>query len=460
MLRIVWFMLFALVSLSLCAAAEGPKKPNVIIVLTDDMGYADVGCYGAKDIRTPHIDRLAREGVRMTDFYSNGPVCTPTRCGLMTGRWQQRVGLEWAIGVTSQPLVKDGDTWRTETNYRLAGLDPIETSLARMLKSAGYSTACYGKWHLGYDPRYSATAHGFDEFFGILGGNADMYSHLYRDGSNDLYEKTEPTKVEGYLTDRITDRAVQYIEQQGKQNPYFLYVPYNAVHWPFQPPNRPDTTRTYDTWYAGSRDDYAKMLEAVDTGVGRIYAALEKSGTLDNTLFIFTNDNGGEVRLANNAPLFHHKATLWEGGIRVPCVLRWPGKLPQGVSNAQVGISMDLTATILAATGVEPPSDRKLDGVNLLPQLQGLAANVDRTLYWRIDRLDRKQKAIRHGKWKLVLDGSNAVTSLDLLFDLSNDISERTNLAYRHPEVVAQLRKLLADWEGDLAQHQPKMLLK
>lgn len=430
-----------------------------MLILMDDMGYADIGCHGATDIRTPNIDRLAREGVRMTNFYSNGPVCTPTRCGLITGRWQQRVGLEWAIGVTSQPLRKVGDEWRTETDYRLAGLPASEISLARMLKPAGYGTACFGKWHLGFKAEFGANAHGFDEFFGILGGNADMYSHKYRDGADDLWENTTPSQQAGYLTELITRRAVEYVGRQ-KQRPFFLYVPFNAVHWPFQPPNRPDTTRTYDTWYDGSRDDYAKMLEAADRGVGEIRTALERQRVLDDTLFIFTNDNGGEVRLANNRPLFHHKATVWEGGIRVPCILRWPGNLPAGVVSKQVGITMDLTSTILAAAGAQPPEGRRLDGINLLPILAGKQPEAERTLCWRIDRADRKQAAVRHGKWKYVADGQHKVVSLELLFDLENDPGERFNLGYQHPDVMAKMRQRLVDWEADVARDQPTLVIK
>ncbi|MBI1902355.1 MAG: sulfatase-like hydrolase/transferase [Planctomycetia bacterium] len=295
-----------------CLAAQ----PNVVFILVDDMGYGDLSCMGAKDIQTPNIDRLAAEGVRFTDFYANAPVCTPTRAAFLTGRWQQRCGLEWALGFTAQQQRRVGDSWVEEPDKLALGLPTTEPSLAKMLKAAGYGTAIFGKWHLGFRREFNPTRHGFDEFFGVLLGHTDYYRYNYFDGTRHLYENTQPAKAEGYLTDLISDRAAGYIERQ-KGKPFFLYVPYNAVHWPFQPPGRPDPKLTYENKYDGTRADYARMLERVDDGVGRILAALDKAGAADNTLVIFASDNGGE-RLSRNAPLFHHKASLYEGGIRVP----------------------------------------------------------------------------------------------------------------------------------------------
>ena len=245
-----------LLGLSAPLARSAEPRPNVVFVLVDDMGYADVGCYGAKDIRTPNVDRLAREGVRMTDFYSNAPVCSPTRCGFITGRWQQRAGLEWALGVTSQCFVRDsqGRTLRPDPNFKQYGL-PARAgapTLARLLADSGYATACIGKWHLGWTPECSPNAHGFGTAFGIYGGNADLYSHKGRDGTDDLYENGKPVHEEGYLTELLTRRAERFIAEN-RDRPFFLYVPYNAVHWPFQPPGRPDLVRSYATWYEGDR---------------------------------------------------------------------------------------------------------------------------------------------------------------------------------------------------------------
>jgi arylsulfatase A-like enzyme len=459
----VVLMACMLLGLASAAARSAEPRPNVVFVLVDDMGYADVGCYGAKDIRTPNIDRLAREGVRMTDFYSNGPVCSPTRCGFITGRWQQRAGLEWALGVTGQCFVRSGQTpsLRPDPDFKTFGLPARRgaPTIARLMADAGYATACIGKWHLGWTAECSPNAHGFGTAFGIYGGNADLYSHKGRDGTDDLYENGTPVHQEGYLTELLTGRAVRFIDENSDR-PFFLYVPYNAVHWPFQPPGRPDLVRTYATWYEGDRRVYAQMVEAIDAGVGALRGALERAGVLERTLFIFSNDNGGEVRLTSNRPLFHHKATVWEGGIRVPCILRWPGQFPAGVESHQVGITMDLTATILAACGVTPSRDVPLDGIDLAPILAGRQPEQVRTLGWRIDRIERKQKALRHGKWKLVVDGPHDVVRHELLFDLENDVSERNNVAYEHPEILADLRQRLDVWEADVDAHAGPFVVK
>ncbi|HEY3964320.1 MAG TPA: sulfatase-like hydrolase/transferase [Planctomycetaceae bacterium] len=421
------------------AADRESQRPNVIVILTDDMGYADLGCYGSRDIKTPHLDRLAAQGVRLTNFYSSGPVCTPTRAALMTGRWQQRVGLEWAIG----PGLKE------------PGLPTREITLPRMLKNAGYATALFGKWHLGYKPEFGPNAHGFDEFFGLLSGNVDHYSHREINDEADWYENTTPVEVTGYSTDLITDRATAFVRRERPAGtPFFLYVAYNAVHWPFQAPGRPADVRQRANWFAGTRQDYAAMSEAVDTGVGKILAALDEQKQTASTLVIFTDDNGGE-RLSDMGPLFHHKATLWEGGIHVPCILRCPGNLPAGKVSDQPAITHDLTATILAACRVVPPADRKLDGLDLAPLLTGTAPPAPRTFFWRIQRADRSQRAVRHGNLKFVRDGN-----IELLFDLAKDVGERKDISYEHPEQLAELRRRLADWEAEMAQEKPEFTVR
>jgi arylsulfatase A-like enzyme len=436
-MRTMLACLLALLCLSPAVAGPArPRGPNVVLILTDDMGYADLGCYGCKDIRTPNIDRLAKEGTRLTDFYSNGPVCTPTRAALMTGRWQQRVGLEWAI----QPGQKE------------PGLPARETSLARLLRSAGYRTGMFGKWHLGYRKEFGPNAHGFETFAGLLSGNIDHYAKKEINGEPDWYEDTAPKEARGYSTDLITARAVDFIDRHAKER-FFLYLPYNAVHWPFQPPDRPGDIRTRPTWFDGTRKDYAAMLQRIDEGVGKVLAALDRHGIAGDTLVLFTNDNGGE-RLSDNGPFFHHKATLWEGGIRVPCILRWKDHVRAGKVSAQAGISMDLTVTILAACGVKPPAGRKLDGIDLLPHLQGERTR-ERTFFWRITRPDRNQKAVRQGHWKYVRD-----SGYEMLFDLSADPGERKTLAYQRPEKVAELRQKLADWEKEMAKEKPAFVVK
>ena len=412
-------------------------QPNIVVFLVDDMGYGDIGAYGVTDTKTPNLDRLAKEGVKLTNFYSNGPVCTPTRAALMTGRYQQRVGLEWAIG----PGMKG------------KGLPSSEVTLPRLLKSAGYATGMFGKWHLGYEPEFGPNAHGFDEFFGILSGNVDHYSHREVNGERDLYEGTMPAVQQGFMTDLITERAVKYVNTHAKES-FFLYGAFNTVHWPFQPPERPDTVRDRASWTTGSREIYVQMMESMDSAVGQVLDALDKNGLASNTLVIFTDDNGGE-RFSRNIPLRHHKGTLWEGGIRVPCLIRWPERLPSSKTIDQPAITMDLTATILGATGVRPAPGRDLDGMDLLPVLRGEAPPRERTFFWRIDRADRKQKAARNGKWKYVRDGP-----IEQLFDLDSDISESQDLAFDNTAVVAQLRDAVDAWESELAKTPPKYVVK
>ena len=386
--------------------------------------------------------------MKFTDFYANAPVCTPTRCAFITGRWQQRTGFEWALGLTAELKVRRGEEWVEFSNMLELGLPTTEPSIARLMKDAGYATGCVGKWHLGYKAEFSPNAHGFDEYFGNLLGLADFYAHTYVNGTRQMMENDKPIEVKGYLTDLYNAKAVQFIERHAAE-PFFLYVPYNAVHFPFQAPDQPNSRMDPDHMYAGTRADYALMLERVDRGVGEMLAALEKAGIVDDTLFIFSSDNGGE-RLSDNRPLFNHKQSLWEGGIRVPCLLRWPNGLPRGEVTKQPAITMDLTATILAACGGSPPKDQPFDGVDLLPLLRGEQPPIERTFYWRVSRKDRHQKAVRHGKWKYVLDGA-----LPMLFDLENDISERFDVGFRNPEKLHELEALLAAWEAELAKNPP-----
>ena len=427
------------------APARAAATPNVVLVLMDDLGYGDLGSYGAPDVRTPNIDRLAREGVRLTDAYANGAVCTPTRTALITGRYQQRVGLEWVL-----TLARPAD--------RELGLPALGTSLPALLKTNGYATGLVGKWHLGFKPEFGPMAHGFDEFYGFLGGAHDYYTSgvdAAGTGQSDLYENATPVEPKGYLTDEITRRAVSFITRHADGR-FFLEVAYNAVHWPFEPPDRPPPTaeRTSpsrlvqmpDDSIPATRQDYVRMLERADQGVGEILAAVERRGLASNTLVIFTNDNGGEW-LSRNAPLYHRKGTLWEGGIRVPLILRWPGQLPAAKTSAQVAMTFDLTASILAATRTPLPEGYHPDGIDLLPLLRGDSPVVERRLFWRINRPNRQQQAVRSGRWKLLVDGGQY-----LLFDLGDDPGERTDLAARHPDIVVALKGALADWEKDVDQ--------
>jgi arylsulfatase A-like enzyme len=418
--------------------AQTTRPPNVVLILMDDLGYGDLGSYGAPDVRTPNIDRLAREGVRLTNAYANGAVCTPTRTALITGRYQQRFRLEWALGATPGDLE--------------LGLPATGTSLPALLKANGYATGLVGKWHLGWKPEFGPLTHGFDEFYGFLSGAHDYYTRNTADGPPDLYDNTTPVEPTGYLTDEITRRGVSFITRHA-DGPFFLEVAYNAVHWPFEPPDRPPTDATVrplrqmpDDSVPATRQDYVRMLERADQGVGQILAELERRGLSNNTLVIFTNDNGGEW-LSRNAPLYHRKGTLWEGGIRVPLILRWPARLPAAKTSAQVAITFDLTASILAATRTPLPEGYHPDGIDLLPALRGDSPTIERRLFWRINRPNRRQHAVRSGRWKLLVDGGQY-----LLFDLSDDVGERSDLAARHPDIVVALKGALAVWERDVNQ--------
>jgi arylsulfatase A len=369
-------------------AARPAAPPNILLVLVDDVGYGDIGSFGVPDAKTPNIDRLAREGVKLTDFYANGSNCTPTRTGFITGRYQQRVGLELPIPNGERDL----------------GLAPSATSLPRLLHDRGYATGLFGKWHLGVKPEFSPNRHGFGEFWGFLGGSHDYYDPA------DLYHNDQPSTMTGYLTDEITAHASAFIAgHQGE--PFFVEVAYNAAHWPFQPPNlAPGQRARPDLLHDGTRADYVAILERADKGVGDILTLLDRLQLTNNTLVVFTSDNGGEW-LSHNAPLFHRKSTLWEGGIRVPALMRWPGRLPAGVASKQVGITMDLTASFLDAAGVTPPSSYSPDGISLLPVLKE-RRTVERTLYWRIKTAGRDQKAVRRGRWKYIRYGVGTVDSV------------------------------------------------
>ena len=430
-----------LASCLVTAFAQAPVRdggrPNVVLIVTDDVGYGDFGSYGAPDVRTPNVDSLARDGIRLTDFYANGSTCSPTRAGLISGRYQQRYTIE-------TPLPGPGA--RGER-----GLAATGQSLPQLLKTTGYATELIGKWHLGYAPAQSPNAHGFDYFFGFKSGFIDYYMHTGGNGEPDLYENDTPVMRDGYMTDLITAGAVAFI-QRNAGRPFFLDVAYNAAHWPYQPPDTPSrapgNARHVQPHDEGTsvRSQYVAMLERADRGVGEILRTLERLGMAQNTLVIFTNDNGGEW-LARNEPLFHRKQTLWEGGIRVPALVRWPGRIPAGRVSNQVGITMDLTASVLAATGTPVPDSARLEGMNLLPVLEGRAPEVERTLFWR-NLTPHAQRAVRRGDWKLLVDGGP--NGPELLFNLRQDIGERHDLASQRQDIAKALRPLLVAWEADV----------
>jgi arylsulfatase A-like enzyme len=425
------------------SAPPGGARPNVVLIMSDDLGYGDLGSYGATDIRTPNIDSLARDGVRLTDFYANGVLCSPTRAALISGRYPQRYFIEVALG---------GEGTR--------GLRASAASLPQVLKAGGYATGLVGKWHLGGRPDTSPRAHGFEYFFGLIGSHVDYYHHNRGPEQYDLWENDAKTQQDGYMTDLITGRSVAFIERSARAGrPFFVDVAYNAPHWPYQPPGRPSPPpgtgrhQLPQEESTATRADYAAMVEAVDRGVGRILAALDRLGLAANTIVIFTNDNGGEW-LSSNRPLFNRKWTVWEGGIRVPALIRWPGRLPTGRTSDQVGITMDLSASIVAAAGLPVPA--QYEGINLFPVLEGRAPEVERTLYWRNVDANRAQRAVRSGDWKLMVDGSHV-----MVFNLRQDVGERIDLTSQRQDIARRLRPMLARWEQEVDAealvHEPEL---
>jgi arylsulfatase A-like enzyme len=417
------------------AQSERESRPSVVLIMTDDLGWADIGSYGAKDIRTPNLDRLAREGLRLTDFYANGVTCSPTRAGLISGRYQQRSGIEAPLSNADRA----GDR----------GLPATGHSLPQLLKNHGYATALIGKWHLGYVPDKSPNAHGFDYFFGLKSGYHDYYTHHGGDGKPDLWENDQPIERDGYTTELVTERAARFIEEH-KDAPFFLDLAYTTPHWPYQVPGSPSVAPNnarhvmpYDP-STSKRSDYVAMVEHLDQQIGELLAALERAGIADDTIVIFTNDNGGEW-LSSNAPFFGRKWTVFEGGIRVPAIVRWPTRIPAGSVSDQVGITMDLTASILAVTGAQAPAEAKLEGMNLFPVWEGRAPELERTLFWRAGTGPGKQTAVRRGDWKVIVDGTNTY-----LFDVRTDLSERDDRAKWQQDVTQELYGLLAAWEASV----------
>ena len=427
-------VLAALGAASLRSQSPAAGRPNIVLIMSDDMGYGDLSSYGATDIKTPNIDSLGRDGVKLTDFYANGVLCSPTRAGLINGRYQQRYLIDNVVGGTTPPLKVTG------------------ASLPQSLKNNGYATGLIGKWHLGSTVDTGPRAHGFEYFFGFLGSHIDFYHHNRGPMAPDLWENDAsiyPQFDGEYMTELITDRSIRFIEQSAAaQQPFFVDVAYNAPHWPYQPPGKPSPAPGTGAQQlpqqnnTATREDYGAMVEAVDQGVGKILQTLERLGLTNNTIVIFTNDNGGEW-LSNGGPLFNRKWTVWEGGIRVPMVMRWPGHIQPGRISDQVGITMDLSASILAATGATVPSN--YEGINLFPILEGRAPTVERTLYWRTDVGNRSMRAIRSGDWKLVVDANHL-----FVFNLRQDVGERNDLTSQRTDIANRLRSMLARWEQEI----------
>ncbi len=433
-------------------AKQRTNRPNIVFILADDLGYGDLGCYGRPDVKTPVIDGIAAEGVRFTQYYSNGPECSPTRTAFMTGRYQQRVGgLECAIGT--------GNVGRYDDAVRLAyandlGLPVEETSIARMLKGAGYATAITGKWHLGYEPKFAPHLHGFDYAFYCIGGGMDYFHYLDTSAGYNLFLNGNPIRREGYFTDLATDEAIKFIDKHADE-PFFLYVPYTAPHAPFQGPGdyQPDPLPLDSPlWDQGKAPPgvYTAMIEHMDKCIGRILKTLDEKGLAKNTVVFFSSDNGGTAS-GRNLPLSRNKGSTFEGGIRVPGMVRWPGVIPAGLVSDQVCITMDFSASIVRIAGAKVPSGRQFDGLDALKLVETGQSPRKRTLFWRQRRGDQTWRAVRDGDMKLIRQ-TNKDQTQEFLFDLKNDVSEKNNLLNDRPGEAERLRALLAGWEKQV-QH-------
>ena len=419
------------------------QRPNIVFIVSDDLGFADLGCYGARPRPegpvSPNIDALAAGGLRLTEGYANSPVCSPTRFALMTMRYQYRLR-----GALEEPINS-----RSKGSATL-GLPPEIPTLPSLLKDAGYHTALIGKWHLGYPPHFGPQRSGYDTFFGIMAGGVDYFTHCSSAGDHDLYIGEETHKEVGYLTDVFSKRAVDHVHQRAADakagQPFFLSLHYTAPHWPWETRDdahiAPEVAKNLFHLDGGSLHSYRKMIHHMDEGIGWIVDALRSVGLLENTLIVFTSDNGGE-RFSDNWPLVGGKMDLTEGGIRVPWIAHWPAVIPSGGVSAQHCMTMDWSTTLLTEGGGQPHADYPLDGVSLSALLRDPTHRFDRPLHWRMNH--RGQRALREGDWKyLMVDG------FEYLFNIPADERERANLARREPERLAAMRERWLAWDATL----------
>jgi len=396
--------------------------------MADDLGYGDLSCYGSTQIQTPNIDMLAANGIKFMDFHSNGAVCSPTRAALLTGRYQQRSGIEGVV---------------TARGHRHTGMALSETTFAEVLKTAGYTTALFGKWHLGYQVEFNPVKQGFDEFRGYVSGNVDYISHVDQTGYEDWWLNDQLVPEEGYSTDLITDHGVRFIEKN-RDKPFCLYLAHESPHYPYQGRNdKPDRFPNTSFPNHGSRPDkkaaYKEMINALDDGIGRIVEIVNKLGLAENTFIFFCSDNGALLQVGSNGLLRGAKGSLWEGGHRVPAVATWPGHIKPGIVTHETVLSMDLFPTMASLAGAEIPEG--LDGMDISHVLLKNEQLQQRALFWRF----KKQKAIRKGPWKLLIDSNKKH-----LFNLDDDLSEQNNLADKETTQLKILEKELLQWEKEV----------
>lgn len=415
-------------------------RSNILFILADDMGWGDLSCYGRPDYKTPNLDKLASQGIRFTNAYSAAPVCTPTRVGFFTGRYpaRLRVGLE-------EPIHERKEL--TTDQLKTYGIPNEHPTVASLIRTAGYSTALIGKWHVGYLPYFGPLKSGFDEFFGNMSGAVDHFTHKDMTNSLDFFDGEVAVEKIGYVTDLLTDRAVEYIRRP-HEKPFYLSLHYTAPHWPWEGPRDRAVSdgMKYDSVgfrAGGSLKVYAEMMKNLDAGIGRVLDTLRSTGLDRNTLVIFTSDNGGE-RFSFNWPFTGQKMDLHEGGVRVPAIVRWPGVTKAGTTSNQPVITMDWSATMIAAAGGNADPGYPLDGEDLIGVLNAQRAIFDRNFFWRT----RRQGAMRSGRWKYIREGK-----AESLHDLSTDEREQANFAEAMPDKLKELRVQFDAWESQMAKY-------
>ncbi len=417
-------------ALSSCVSLPEGRPPNVLVILVDDLGYSDLSCQGCTDFETPHIDALAERGLRLTQGYVSHPYCSPSRAGILTGRYQQRFGHEHNPAYNEEDLT--------------LGTDVNETMLPALLAGSGYRTGHLGKWHVGAAKPFRPIERGYDEFFGFLGGG---HHYFKADGPSEyngpMWRDEAPTEQAlSYLTDDLTNEATDFIKRHADE-PFFLMLAYNAPHSPDQVP--PHYLRQHQSIKHKGRRRYAGLVSGVDAGVGKLMATLEEQGITDNTLVIFLSDNGGRRGVSDNRPLRGNKGWLHEGGLRGPFIITWPGVLEAGETYDEPVIALDILPTTLALAGVDEPS--KLDGRDIMPFLTGeTTGSPHETLHWRV--CGGKGFAIRQGNWKLVHDVSMQKPEL---YNLEQDLAEDHDLASEHPDVHAKLMRTHTQWAAELS---------
>ena len=430
MIRWLLALSVVLLAATLTTAADAPRKPNIIIFLADDVGYGEFGFQGInKDIPTPNIDSIAANGVRFTNGYVSGPYCSPTRAGLMTGRYQTRFGHEF-----------NGGGGAGEKGF---GLPRNEKTIADRLKALGYSTAAIGKWHLGGPPEYLPPKRGFDLFYGTVANTPYLNPPHFVDSTISPTEVRAVEDADFYTTDAYRQRAVDWLAQQ-KNKPFFLYLPFNAQHAPLEA--TPKYLARFKSIADENRRTFAAMMSAMADAVGRVIEQVRSMGQEENTLIVFLSDTGGPTQqtTSNNGPLRGFKATTSEGGVRIPFCMQWKGKIPAGTTYPKPVIQLDILPTALIAAGATIDPEWKLDGVNLMPFLTGKDdGKPHESLYWRFG----EQWAIRKGDWKLV--ASRIDKSVPRLIDLSSDIGEANDLSAKEPEKLKELTDAWKAWNAE-----------